>query len=286
MNAKWTLSQEFLRTHPLEAARALEKAAPDGMAAFLEKMPLDVSAAVFLVLDPRAGAECLSRWPTERTVDVLTEIPPASATRILRLMDQSEQERIVARTPDEVAGILRVLLQYPDNTAAALMDTQIVAYQEDLSIGDVWKRLKRDGTHIGFCLYVVDAQGLLVGTLGFGEFLLAHAKDTLRSVMRSPPPRIFALARPSGIVEHPAWKHFPELPVVDEGGLLLGSIRYTTIRQLELQGGGEEQPAAWQMALALGELYWTGSSSILRGLAEVVQSPHLGARIKEKRDGR
>jgi hypothetical protein len=73
------------------------------------------------------------------------------------------------------------------------------------------------------------------------------------------------------------------MPVVDERGRLVGVIRHETIRDLEAGRDVQKPQHAVSLAVALGELYWLGATSVTRQLLDALNRPPK-TRTKEKND--
>jgi magnesium transporter len=283
MRVDEAISQEFLRAHPVEAVRVLEGMKVEDMAAFLESGGKRQAVAVLPNMESSNGARCLALWPDAFVTDVLKSLPISQCVRMLRLVESVDRQRMLSLVPPELARTLSSLLDYPEGTAASHMDPRYVAYPRDLRVGETWKRSRRRRRHAGFYVYVVDREGVLVGSIAFNGLLSADPRRSLGEVMSTPVQSILAHATGRAILEHPGWRIYPDLPVVDESGVLLGVLRYSAFKELELAGSTGRQRAVWNVAQELGELYWAGSSQILRELAAAVLSVHPA---KEKTHGR
>jgi magnesium transporter len=282
MNTEDTIAREFLKAHPIEAARVLEGVTVEDMAAFLESGGRGGAVAVLQNMESHNGARCLSRWSDAFVTDVLELVPITHTARMLRLMESADRERLLNLVTSEMKRALGSLLRYPEGTAGSRVNTLCVAYPQDLSVGETWKRLRRRRKPSGCYLYVVDPEGILVGALSFSELLSTHPRRYLRDIMSTPVESLTAFASGRAIVEHPGWQRFPDLPVVDESGVLLGSIRYSAFNELERSDG-----RGWSVlnvAMELGRLYWAGSSHILHGLVETVLTVSPGSATEEMTD--
>jgi Mg/Co/Ni transporter MgtE len=273
-----------LKAHPVEAARVLEGVTVEDMAAFLESSGRGAAVAVLQNMESSNAARCLIRWSDAFLTDVLKSVPISHAARMLRLIDSANRERVMRLVTSETARALRSLLRYPEGTAGWRMNPRYVAYPQDLSVGETWKRLRRRRRRSGYYVYVVDPEGVLIGVAGFNELVSADPRRSLRDVMNTPVESISAFAFGRAVLEHPAWRRFPDLPVVDESGVLLGLIRYSTLKALELDRRDGQGWSALNIAFELGQLYWAGSSQLLRGLAETVLSVSTGSTTEETTD--
>ena len=265
MNVEWMLSREFQQSHPVEATRVLETVGSESSAAYLEEVDLTSAATALRNMEPLSAAHCLSGCPDERVEALLGELPLVMAGRILRVAGVSERQRLLGLAPESAARVLREILNYPEGTAAARMDPDVPAFFEDSKAGRIWKRLSRYERRVGAYIYVVDAESKLTGVMSLRELMTAPPNVELRSVMMKPVDRIEAHARDRAAVGHPAWQRYSALPVVDEEGVLLGVIRYSTFRSMEA-GAVARKPETRNAAVALAELYWRSSSTFLFGL--------------------
>lgn len=265
MNAEWMLSQDFFQSHPVDATRVLETVGSENAAAYLAEVNSKVAANALGNMETFGAAECLDRWTDERIAELLELLPLAKAARILRVMRVSDRDRIMKLAPEARARVLRGILQFPEGTAAARMDPDVPAFFEDSKAGRIWKRLSHYDRRVGPYIYIVEGDGKLVGVMSLRELMTAPPNVELRSVMMKPVARIEAHVRDRGVVANPAWQRYSALPVVDEEGVLLGVIRYSTFRSMET-GEVMRKPETWSSAVALAELYWRSSSTFLFGL--------------------
>jgi magnesium transporter len=265
------LAQAFLAAHPEDAARILERLPPPAAAALLEDTPPSVAAAVLKRMGPLSGAEYLACIVAELVGPIMAALPLDTAATLLRRLDLPAREQILTCVLPKVSAPLRLLLQYPEGTAGALMDPQVLALPEDISVEEALEHVRRASQHAFYYLYVVNRAHLLVGVLNLRELMLAPQQAPLTTVMRLHVARLSARADRTTIVAHPAWRDFHALPVVDDVGTFLGALRYEIIRRLEGESATNRQTqSALATLFTLGELYWIGLSQVFAGLVSAL----------------
>ncbi|MBN2290669.1 MAG: magnesium transporter [Candidatus Glassbacteria bacterium] len=265
------LCQAFLESHPADAARILERLSAKEAAALLRQFHLqDVAAPVLSQMDRASAAECLKNWPAEQVPGVLSSLDLHLASLLLLLMAPADRERLLALADKEVAKSLGMLLRYPEGTAGFLMDPQVLALPQDITVVEARNRMQQYARYLYYFIYVVNRAHMLVGYLEIRELLRASGKNLLSAVMHREAPRLPARAGRDAILAHPAWQQFHSLPVVDEKGTLLGTLHYQTLRRIESETSSGWPQGTLNTAIALGELYWIGTASMLRGLANAV----------------
>lgn len=283
METDWLLTQAFLESHPRDSAVILERLPAEEAAAFLEKTPPELAARVFQPMAPLAAAGCLAHLSPECAMAVLTALPLNAAASLLRCLEAEVRERTLTHAPASLSMSLRRLLQYPEETAGALMDPQALSLPGDIRVGEARARVRRAPHSLLSYLYVVDREHRLIGVLTLRELMLASPKTMLSSAMRSHVLRLTARADFASIVAHPGWRDFHVLPVVDDGGVFVGVIRHEKLRRLE---DASRKPAnqAVSTMLSLGELYWIGLTGMLAGVAATIL-PQIVQEDKETDDG-
>jgi magnesium transporter len=266
MSLEDRIVRAFLRGHPREAARVLERSPhgdarevlsrsdPDEAAPVLEALVPTAASKHLDGLEPRLAAEVIERLSSDRAADLLRRIDAERRTAILALLDPER------RTPIER------LLRFPVDCAGALMHPHFTAFHASRRVEDAILELRESGTDLGYYLYVVDDDLLLVGVLGVEELMASEPAARLADAMRRPVETLSARARKNAILRHPGWKRYPSLPVVDEMGRLVGVFPYKTFRELSGAPDEESDPSTLGLALALGELFWWGAAGLFRGL--------------------
>ncbi len=172
------------------------------------------------------GARLLRDESDATVAAVLGAAPPALAVATLWALPEAKRERVLrSAQPLRRQQWIRNHT-YPPNTVGRLMDVALAVFGPDETVAEVVARL-RDLVRQALITYgnVVDAEGRLVGVLIFRELLFARADQPVREVML---PQPFALHCDMNIEEamrSMVKRHYPEYPVVDNGGRLIGIVR-------------------------------------------------------------
>jgi hypothetical protein len=69
-------------------------------------------------------------------------------------------------------------------------------------------------------------------------------------------------------LKHPGWQHFHALPVVNADHVLVGRVRYETLRNLERAAVEvvRSTPRAIDLAVGVSEAWLRGMATIMHGL--------------------
>ena len=269
MRSSELLVASFFRTHPDDGARILEATSPQAAAALLKSIEPEAAALVVRRIATTAGSSYLAAMNPEAAGAVLAEFPVETVGRYLRCMEEPLQEALLGLLPNEMARQARLLLQYPENTAGALMDPLAYTVPDDVTAEQIHRMLQRKPEGIFFYVYVVDRDHRLRGVLDLRELMQANPQAPVSSIMNDDMTILPAGMDLVTLLRHPGWHELDALPVVDENGIFLGMIRQRLIRQISQSSEQDGQSlASWEVLLALGELYWNGLGKLLDVLME------------------
>ncbi len=180
------------------------------------------------------AAALIERAVPSQAVEALAQMNPAIVQSILAEMEPGARRLLAASAPSEVAAQWKRNTQYPEDTIGRLMEAPLSVFQPGMTVGeaiDTLRPLVR--TAFVFYVYVADSEGRLLGLVTMRDLLFNDRGARLSEVMLASP---FAL--PPGLPVPEAMKltldrHYPQYPVVDDEGRLVGLVRGAALFALE-----------------------------------------------------
>jgi flagellar motility protein MotE (MotC chaperone)/sporulation protein YlmC with PRC-barrel domain len=200
----------------LEIARELED---ERLADVLEELADDERVEIIEALEDERAADVLEEMDPDDAADLLAELNPDQAEDLLELME-----------PDD-ADDLRRLLTYDDYTAGGMMTTEPIILPPDATVADALARIRNEelppalASQVYVCRPPTETPtGRFLGTCHFQK-LLREPPATLVSAFVD---RTLSPVRPEtpldALTRMFAAYNLVALPVVDEGGHLLGAV--------------------------------------------------------------
>ena len=263
MTAEERLAIAFLKEHPDEAARLLERMDPADAAAVIATLATPVAADVMHRLAPSSAAGCAAALDDGTLAAIIDGMPLEPAAAVVRGLERPRRDNVLDQIAEERREQLRALLSLPENSAGAIADPLALAVPDDLTVGEAQQQLRGSDHHLFYYIYVVRRDRTLVGALAMPELMAARPKEMLSAVMRRDLVRVDAHLDLAALAVHPAWRDLDALPVVDSAGRLIGAIRHKTIRR----ASGHNPRPMMTTIVGLSELYWVGLSGMLASLA-------------------
>ncbi len=265
MTSAPSLTLAFLERRPDSAARALEDLDPADAAAFLETVPVRISAPVACAMSPWAAAHLVELLSPEQAAGLLRNMVYQDAASVLRLVGQERFNAILAALPKGLAKGFRNSLSYPKGTVGAWMDHSVPSFPAESSVADGLKYVKQRRSRVGSHIFVVEETGRFAGAVSVGDLLRSAAKTALAEIMDRSVSPLSNRALLATVAAAPGWDEYPMLPVVGRRGNMLGGLTRMGLRRGLIEDRLIETPGAtstlWAHLLAA---YLLTSAGLLR----------------------
>jgi len=256
------------------AERVEDLAAPDG-AAILQSLPDAVSADVSEYLDPNTAAGILANMDASQAAGVIAKMETPEAALVLQAMSPDDRVDILSRISEPLHGRIlsemnatdaaevRLLEQYPPDSAGGIMTTQVTALDENLTVEQAIRELRRlkERQEPMFYVYVIDSHRHLVGVLSMRDLILARPDVRLRQLMHTDVRSVPANMDQEEVARLFRKYDYLAMPVVDERNRLLGLITVDDVADVmeeeatedvqRMFGAGAEERlnSPWQFSL-------------------------------------
>ncbi len=191
-------------------------------------------ASQIRALPPNEAAALIERAVPSEAVDALLHLNPAIVQDILRELESGPRRFITASAPPEVAEQWKRNTRYPKGTIGQLMEAPLAVFSPDMTVGEAIENL-RPVVRSAFVtyVYVADADGKLAGLVTMRDLLFNDRKSRLADVMLANPFTLTPELRLQEAMKLTVNKHFPQYPVTDVEGRLVGLARGAALFELE-----------------------------------------------------
>lgn len=214
--------------HAADIADVLEELEVEEARDIVERLDPSMAADVLVEVDEDLRSELIENYSTEDiakdlvenmdsddAADLLSELPDELTREVLSKVEDVEQAKQIAQ-----------LLTHEEDTAGALMATELVKVQKDLTVVRCVAAMRTQAEDIEtvHAVYVIDENDLLVGTLSLKKMLTASRTSNIADLY-TPIKHSVLSTTPAEEVAHMMQKYdLFVLPVVNAAGQLLGRI--------------------------------------------------------------
>jgi magnesium transporter len=223
--AESALAQLMLEAYPDDAVPLIETSADAESAELLARGGGAAGMGVIRRLTPDRAARILAAFPEDVMKRAVAALNPNRVAALFSRLDEEERQRCLSVLDESTASELRELSTFEASTAGALMDPRATSFRPDATVRDVTRRLRTFRDRRVQDIFIVDADGKLVGSIPLETIVLADPPTRLDGLVLDAPVSIPAVASREEVLETFESRRMASLPVVDFEGRLLGVLR-------------------------------------------------------------
>jgi Mg/Co/Ni transporter MgtE len=218
--------------------KALASLHPADLAEIMEELDRHQREVLFQRLDVETAADALEETSTEVATELLEAVPPEKAADILEEMAPDEAADALSELPGETreellqamekpeATEVKELLEYHPRSAGGLMTPDLVELPPPATIADAIEEVRRRAEELPLVyeVFVVD-RGALLGMVTLKDLVVATDPSLqLSAILREVPASVLADSDVRDVARAASKYNLLSVPVVDEGGVLVGMV--------------------------------------------------------------
>jgi len=223
---------EFLQIlegiHAADIAEVLETFESEERTLIFEKLSSEMAADVLVELDQDERAELVAGYSSEEIAQELVgNMDSDDAADLLSELSDDLTKEVLSQVEDvEQAKRIAQLLTHEEDTAGALMATELVKVSVDLTALRCVAAMRNQAENIDtvHAVYVVNDNEILVGTLSLKKLLTAKRTDNISELYRPIEHSVLSTAPAEDVANIMQKYDLFILPVVNAAGELLGRI--------------------------------------------------------------
>ncbi|MEX1197389.1 MAG: magnesium transporter [Pseudohongiellaceae bacterium] len=252
------LNREFLRVHPNDSSRVLERMPADEAAACLAEQSVVISSQVLEKLTPASAEAIIAHLPPSQLAQILGGMAVSNSINLLTRLDAERRKAIL----DELGGDLRTelesLLEYPENTAGRQMSPRVAVFKEATTVSEALRQMQVSKLQSVRKLYLVDADLKLQAQVDTHKLLFADADASLSSLSRPVTLFVRDLDHQDEVIEKMESSRNESVPVVNndfqvvgiiEGRGLIDAMREDIALDIQTMVGASREERALSSAL-------------------------------------
>jgi magnesium transporter len=212
--------------HPADLADILEKLSPEGRGAIFETIHSEAAAEALSEVDPKMQASILESLEPEKAADIIEEMSPDEAADVLAELEEEKSEEILEEMESEPESEVRELLEFKENTAGGMMNTEYIKLHENAVVNDATAALRAHADLLENLntVFLIDAEGKLKAAVPIGRLFVADPSTPLKELALDTLIQVPATEKRNRVTELFDKYNLLTLPVVDEEGTLAGVI--------------------------------------------------------------
>ena len=250
--------------HASEIAIIFESLSLDSQKKIINLLPIELASEIISEMNPEAHPEeLLVDLDPEKRQEIVEELDYDDATDIISQMDKEDQQEILEDLDLEDASNIRNLLNYPEDTAGGLMNTQLIKIDLQMSKKQAIDEIILQSEEIEefYTIYVVDKTDTLKGIVSLKDIIKSKADISIADLIKKDFVFVKADVDQEEVADLISQYNLTSIPVVDANMKLLGRVTFddvidvleeeSTEDMLKISGVSEDEELSgnWQDAV-------------------------------------
>lgn len=222
-------ARELLKDlHPADIAELYQELDIEEAEFFNKLLDEETAANVLMELDEDDRKKLLANMPKEDIAKQFIEhLDTDDAVDLIQELDEDVRDEVISHIDDvEQAGDIIDLLKYDDDTAGGLMGTEMIVVNENWSMPECVKQMRRQAEDMDeiYNVYVVDNDNRLRGVFPLKKMITHPSVSKIKHVMQKDPISVKTDTPIEDLALDFEKYDLVAMPVIDSIGRLVGRI--------------------------------------------------------------
>jgi magnesium transporter len=231
-----------LPLHEADLADLIQLLRPEPRGVLITMLGDDLKAAALPELDEGVRNQVLEDMPPEQVAKALQQLDSDEAVYLLEDLDKDEQSDILAQLPHFERIALERSLEYPEDSAGRIMQTDLIAVPPFWSVEQTidFMRLADDLPDRFYEIFVVDPAYHLLGSVALNRLLRSKRPVTIEAITDRDIHPIAVEADQEAVAREFERYNLTSAPVIDGGGRLVGVITADDVVEVVQEEASED----------------------------------------------
>ena len=214
------------KTHPADLAIVFRYFDEDQQGEVFSLMKNNEHTLEFLTeLDDLFIANLLKMENPDRIANLIQNASTNEQSYILAALDNNQAQSVINKLKIEEKEELEELMAYPEDSAGALMSTDVFTLFKDTTCREALKTLQdHKDAEMVFYIYITDDDNSLVGVASLRALATTNSKTKLKEIMVKKVHKVRPETDQEEVAQLVAQYNYLAVPVVDTDNILLGIV--------------------------------------------------------------
>lgn len=226
LGKKGLLLKNIESSESADLAWALEKLSFEELRGFIRLSQLNFNFDVLLEVSDDLRQDLIQLIGIRNLAKRLPELDSDDAFSLIDELSQKQQHAILSLIPAADRASFEIISAYPEDSAARLMQQEVVAVPSFWKAGDLLKHLKncKDLPRNFYEVYLINPKQKILGSVPLGIVVQQKKETPLKDIMKKDIKKISASLPQEEVVYLFRRYHLVSAPVEDESGRIIGMI--------------------------------------------------------------
>ncbi|MGE3917526.1 MAG: magnesium transporter, partial [Hyphomicrobiaceae bacterium] len=228
----------------------------------------ELDPEVFSELDPSVRDQLSEDLPNELLARIVTKLDTDDAAYVIENLEKEDQQDILSQLPSSERAALERNLEYPEETAGRLMQTDFVAVPQFWTVGQVIDHMREaEDLPVSFSdIFVIDPAFRVLGSVDLSRLLRTKRHVNISTIMETDRHTVLATADQEEVARQFERYDLRSAPVVDANDRLVGVVTVDDVVEViseeteedfrRLSGVGDESLADTVLPTVKSRFLW------------------------------
>ncbi|MCB9072120.1 MAG: magnesium transporter [Bdellovibrionaceae bacterium] len=257
-SAERNIKKIIAKSHSADLAAMLEFLDADERVSIFQMVPhAETKAEILSHLSPSLQEEISVVLNPNEVQEILGEMSSDDAADLLGNLPEDLSKQIMKGMPTEDVQEVEELMGYPEDSAGAIMTSEVLALSEGISVGEAIRILQESPEDlITFYIYVVNDSHQLVGVLSLKQLILHRPNILLKDIMESDVIAVEVTTEQEQVAKIVEKYDFLALPVIDNAKQLQGVITVDDVIDVIREEASDELMSRGMAGSSDAENFW------------------------------
>lgn len=192
----------------------------------MRQLPVEDQASVLGHIRPKSQVALARKMSREELARLMAAMSHDERADLYKALDPEAREQVMPALAKAERDDLRRLASHPEGTVGSIMTSDYATLLPGLTAPQALEALRRQATDVEtvYNAYVVDDAHRLLGVVSLRDILLARSRQTVAEILEPDPVVVAVDAEQEEAANLIARYDLLAIPVVDEGGRLVGIV--------------------------------------------------------------
>ncbi len=217
---------KLAQLHPADLADIMEELSPDERQSIINSLDEETAAETLAELDKRLQTQVVEKLDPEKAADIIEEMNPDEAADLIQSLEPETSKEVLEEMSYKEATEVGALLNFDENTAGGMMNTELVIVGEDATRGEVIDYIRFHEISLDQLdnIVLINRDAQLAGTVPVARLVLSSAEQRMNELASEP-----LLSVPTDAADKEVFEIFDKynlrsLTVVNEEKCPIGTI--------------------------------------------------------------
>lgn len=179
------LKNILLSTHPADIADIFDHFDEDERDYLFSFLPPEEASEVIVELDDFHRGDLLEDLNEDRLSELVDEMDSDDATDLVAELPSEVADKVLQSIDEQDSDEVKELMRHDEESAGGIMALEFIVVSQNSTIDEAIREIRKKAEEVEdvYYVYVIDDNGILVGTLSLKNLILSGSKRKVSEVM-------------------------------------------------------------------------------------------------------